>query len=257
MIQYNIMKLRGFSMLVVIALALTSCMPKYISSKDREESSLRCKAGEFYFAKGEYAKALSEFVRAVEVNPENDGCRQILGLTYLAKKLYPEAIREFSVIIKKNPESATTHVNIGAVYMELKEWDTAIYHYDIAAKNVFYTSPELAYSNMGWAYYNKGAYDKALINLGKAIEIRKDYALPYYNTAMVYEKLGKDDEAVKSYEKAVKFDERFVDAHYRMGQVYLRLKKKAEAAAAFKKVVELEPDGDRARAAKDYLGMIK
>ena len=50
----------------------------------------------------------------------------------------------------------------------------------------------LAYNNRGYAYDDKGEYDQAIKDYGKAIELNPQYALAYNNRGYAYMTRGND-----------------------------------------------------------------
>ena len=76
------------------------------------------------------------------------------------------------------------------------------------------------YFNRGFAYINKGQYDRAISDYTKAIEIDPKYASIYYNRGIAYDNKGQYDQAISDHTKAIEIDPKLVSAYYNRGVVY-------------------------------------
>ena len=120
--------------------------------------------GDIYYAQGEYHKAIEEYTKAIELEPD-----------------YAEAYRYR-----------------GNAWARLGEFGRAIKDYRKAA----YLESAEAYYNGGNALANKGEYDKAIQSYTRAIEFKPDYAEAYYNRGSAWYHLGEYDRALKDFGKA-------------------------------------------------------
>src|SRR3972149_2138113 len=115
---------------------------------------------------------------------------------------YDEAISDFSKAIEINPAYAEAYTNRGNAYATQENYDQAISDYNESLK----INPRLTetYNNRGIAYgKGKGQYDKAISDFNKAIEINPTYAEVYFNKALVFEKTGRVREAVEVYKEFI------------------------------------------------------
>lgn len=78
--------------------------------------------------------------------------------------------------------------------------------------------------------------------LGKAVELKSDYAPAYYYLAAVFERSGKVDEAAKRLELAYKYAPTDLGLGLQLGLVYLKQEKLDEAQKTFENLVKLYPD---------------
>jgi tetratricopeptide (TPR) repeat protein len=251
------MNVQRTAILFLLFLAAASCATG-LSQKNREDASIHYRLGEVHFNERNYTSALKELTRAVELDPKNPDYHHLLGLTYfIGKRMYNEAIAHFKEAIRLKPGFSEAHMNLGAVYLELKSWDTAIPHFEAALEDIFYRTPEWAYNNLGWAYYNKGDYRNALVNYKKAVEINQRFAMAFNNMGLTYDRTENTEEAVNAFKTAIALVPDFLDAHYNLGVVLVRHKDKAGALKAFERVVEIAPGSDKARSAREYIELIR
>lgn len=91
--------------------------------------------GSIYLSRGEYDQAISEFTKAVEMNPKDSGAYKNRGAAYMNKGQYDQAISDYTKALEINPKDAE------------------------------------AYSIRGRAYYFKGKYEKSWEDLNKAEDL--------------------------------------------------------------------------------------
>ncbi len=97
------------------------------------------------------------------------------------------------------------------------------------------------YTNRGVEYLEQGEYDKAIIDLSRVIELKRDYADGYYNRGLVYQKQGEYGRAVSDYSEAIIADPKYLKAYINRGQVYSANKEYEKAASDFRRVIEISP----------------
>src|SRR3989338_2477457 len=160
--------------LLASLLALSSCAT---IEKRKEESSIHYRLGVVHLSEGNLSDALKELTTAVELYPGDPSYHNSLGLAYFARGMNEDAKREMKEAVRLDPKFSEAHVNLSAVYMVERRWDLALEESREAVKNIFYRTPEAAYTNIGWAYHNKGDYQNALESYRKALELNPNYAL--------------------------------------------------------------------------------
>jgi tetratricopeptide (TPR) repeat protein len=91
--------------------------------------------GSVYLIKGEHDQAISEFNKALEINPKDSGAYKNRGAAYMNKGQFDQAISEYTKALEINPKDAE------------------------------------AYNIRGRAYYFKGKYEKSWEDLNKAEDL--------------------------------------------------------------------------------------
>jgi superkiller protein 3 len=104
------------------------------------------------------------------------------------------------------------------------------------------------YFQQGYAYNNKGDYDKAIEYYNKAIELNPDYAVAYYNLGNVYNNKGDYGKAIEYYNKAIEYYNKAielnpdsVDAYNNLGIAYNIKSDDDKAIEYYNKAIELNP----------------
>jgi antitoxin component YwqK of YwqJK toxin-antitoxin module len=81
----------------------------------------------------EYDKAISFYLRAIELDPDNAGSYNNLGVAYKAQGNITKAIPLYEKSIELDPDNATAYTNLGIVYYN-SNFDKALIYYKKAAR---------------------------------------------------------------------------------------------------------------------------
>lgn len=220
----------------------------------KEDAEIHYRLGLVHLNGGNIPEALKELTAAVKIYNNDASFHNVLGLAYFAKDMDDDAIKHLKEAVKINEKFSDAHTHLSAVYLKKKEWDLAIAEARIAVADIFYTTPEFAYFNMGRAFYEKADYIKAEESYKKAIP---KYPVAYYTLGLTYMKMNKDKEAAEMFGLVIKNVPNYIDAHYNLGLVFIKLKDKKAALNAFQEVIRLAPDGDKAPLAREYMELLK
>jgi len=116
--------------------------------------------GILYRTAEEYDKAIPDYSRAIELNPEN--YRYYLERAHINShpnvEKYDQAISDYSKVMELKPEEAGAIYYLqGYAYRKKGDFDNAIFIYNKAIEKKF-----LCYEERGDAYIALGEYDKAI-----------------------------------------------------------------------------------------------
>ncbi len=231
-------------------------------------------SGVAYYNKGQYDEAISDFTKALEINPKFAEAHYYRGIAYAKKGQYEEAISDYNKALEINPRYALAYYGRGLVYNEYKgQYDRAISDYSKALEinprfNWAYVGRGIAYAKKGqddegisdfskaleinprdvWAYNNRGAaynkkgqYDEAISDYNKALEINPRYALAYHNRGIAYNNKGQYDQAISDYTKALEINPGDASTYYNRGIAYGDMGQYDEAVSDYTKALEIDP----------------
>ena len=119
---------------------------------------------------------------------------------YESEGQYFEAISEYNKAIEINPRCTEAYFNRGNLYQRWGQFDYAISDYNNAIE-IGPVNTEV-YNNRGNAFQRKGHYDRAISDYNKAIEFDSKNAKAYSNRGVAYHLKGEYDEAWEDVHKA-------------------------------------------------------
>ena len=93
---------------------------------DKINSVISNHRGMVYFVLSNYEKAITDFTRAVQTNPNNFRAYNNRGLAYRMLKIYDRAIEDFERSIEVHPMQTDAYYGRAQVYFELENYPNAL-----------------------------------------------------------------------------------------------------------------------------------
>jgi tetratricopeptide (TPR) repeat protein len=160
---------------------------RYADRPDRVERAVD------YIDRGDYDRAVVEYDRLIEEDPDNDYYLRQRAGAYLAKGGYDHAIRDFDRLVELDVKNADLYYNRGCARLAAGEISAALADFSISID--LDETRNLAYTNRGVAYARSGKMEEAISDFNKAISLNATDTLAYRNRALAYRKLGRQTEA--------------------------------------------------------------
>jgi Tfp pilus assembly protein PilF len=180
---------------------------------------------------------------------------------YLARGNLEAAEREAREALLARERFADARNSLGVILIHRRRFDEAIRELRIAADDVLYREPHLAWGNLGWAYLEKGATAQALSALRHAVAIEPRFCVGHYRMGDLHYRSGRFAAAVESLERAIGVTdpacERLQDAHRLLGISLMRTDRREDAAAAFRRCRDLGAQTPAGRECVRFLGMLQ
>jgi Flp pilus assembly protein TadD len=117
-----------------------------------------------------------------------------------AGALYALAISEYAKAIELNPSSQAAHLGMANAASAVGMYDVAIAHF---GKAISISAHADIYNNLGVAYYRKKMYPEALSAFRKALELDPRHVNALVNLGNVYEATGHPDKARRSWMRSL------------------------------------------------------
>jgi len=247
-------EIRIFFFSILIFLSACATTP---TVEETKKADAHYKLGISHIIRGELNKAFVEFQKSIKLNPRHKEALNYLGYISTRFKKYDEAISYYKRAISIDPNYSEAMNNLGLTYLEMKKWDEAIRYFKKAVNNPLYATPEKAYSSMGYAYYKKGEYQKAIEALKEAIVRNPVFPLAIYTLGLVYTELGNDKAAVKEFIKVIDIVPDYLEAHWELANAYLRMNEIDKAVKHFKIVAEKGKGTEMGREALEYVELLQ
>lgn len=169
--------------------------------QDRRKDLLRFLA-EVYRRGKDYAKAIETMLKVVELDPGNARLRFALGALYDESKDKDKTIEQMRKAVELDPEYDEALNYLGYTYADMDvELDRAerliLRALALEPNDGFYID------SLGWVYYRKGDYRRAIEQLEKAVRLVIDDPVIIEHLGDAYLEDGRPDEALRSYRRAL------------------------------------------------------
>ncbi|MBA4393134.1 MAG: hypothetical protein C0407_06250 [Desulfobacca sp.] len=236
--------------LILVSACLAACAA---SIQNQEQALVHLRLGDSLLQEGRPTQALTELIKAVDLDPNNPVIRNFLGITYLEKGMVRPAIDQFEKALLLDPEYVEIHNNLGTALLKEGRVQESIKEFSLALNHPLYATPHFAQYNLGQAYYSLKDYGKAQEYYQEALKISPAYSLAYHGLGLALKAAKNPVEASEAFKKAIEHAPTFAQAHYDLGEVFLELDQQSLARLAFKEVIRLVPESDLGRKAQKRL----
>ena len=243
--------------------ALRTLNPQYQFTPAQEEPL----NAEEYFGKGlgwdrlqDYHKAIQNYDKGIELNPQHAGTYNNRGLAKDDLKDYAGAIADYNKAIELDPKDTVYYNNRGIAKYNLKDYAGALADYNKAIE----LDPQYpnAYICRGIARYDLNDYAGAIADYDKAIELNPKFAISYNSRGVAKDDLKDYAGAIADYDKAIELDPKNAGYYNNRGNAKEALTDYASAIADYNKAIELDPQyayvyynrGISKKNLKDYAG---
>ena len=244
------------SVLIMFSILFTGCAEnKVVAGKEKARAMENM--GITLARQGKLRAGLEQLLKAAELDPENPDLHHGIALVYRDLGEYQLSLQHFKKALALKPQFSEAQNNLGTLYLLMRKWDLAIECFQTAVKNIIYKTPEIAYNNMGYAYYNKGEYEKAINHYNMALRSSPSYAGCHANLGLAYEAIKRWEEAIEAYRKSIRYVPENPTPHFRLGKLYYELNRRDEAKETLKQFLSLAPEGPDAKEAKELLRKIE
>jgi tetratricopeptide (TPR) repeat protein len=161
---------------------------------------VRYKLGQAYFHTGNYAAALKQFKKTIELGGDSALAVFALSQTYMRLKQSDEAIVGFEQTLKLDPGHYRARINLGVLYKNQGKLPEAIAQLEEAIK----LAPDsvMALSNLGVSYSLVGEHGRSIELLKRAVDLEPSNAVLHANLGLAYRKNGQEVLAKAALDKA-------------------------------------------------------
>ncbi len=196
--------------------------------------------GKLLLEEKKYEEALSDFNKAVELDPNFAQVYNNRGALLMDLNRYEESKKDFDRAVALQPQFAFAYNNRGMLMHKMENDSAALYDYNKAIE----MKPEFteAYFNRGIIFENFKQHDEALNDYNKVVALNPNYILVYNNRGNILMNAKRYDEALSDYNKTIELNPNSPNAYLNMGTLYTYEQKYEDAIANYTKALELAPD---------------
>lgn len=175
---------------------------KAIISQVAPTADLLYYLGSFHEEIENYSESEAAFLHGLQIAPENVRIHFRLGVAYDKRGNRQGAIEEMKTVIQLDPKHANALNYLGYTYAEMGiELDEA----ERLVLKALETQPDDGYiiDSLGWVYYKKGLYDRAVAVLEKAVSLVPDDPTILEHMADAYLKIDAREKALDFYRRSL------------------------------------------------------
>lgn len=189
----------------------------------------------------QYDKAYEYFTKAIEATPTLAYSYYQKGwIAAFVWGNFEKALPDFKKVLEHDPNSDIGYFSQGVIYSMKGDHDQGIIYYDKAIQ----LNPEYqdAYRNRATSYSHKGDFKKALKDFDKAIDLDPDDEAVYNNRGGAYRKTGDNKHAIEDFSRAIQLNPGFPNAWYNLAVSYEQEKLFDKAIENYSAVITLNQD---------------
>jgi len=251
------MALRLSLPVLLLGLLLSACTTTQTGGQPRDDAKAHYLLGASALAENNPGLALQELLLAEAADPKNIDIQASLAEAYMKKQAYDLAEKHWLKALDLSDDAPRFHNNLGALYLRMERYDDAIAAFRKAAENLVFATPEVAWTGMGYAYFQKHDYAAAERYYKKARDLNPRYAQALFRLGELYYGQERSAEAADAFGRVVELSPRNVDGHYWLGLASLKTRDNVTARRAFQETIKLAPDSEQARLARNYLKVLQ
>lgn len=195
-----------------------------------------CNQGSNYYNRSLYKEAAGSFKKSIAINPSVAIAHNNLAYAYREINLADKAIEEFRNTIRIDPRHVRAYTGLSRIYWADRKHEEALNLLKQAADKLPYNqeieelSEAISFEyasyclDKGIDVFLAGNQKKARDLLGKALEIRPNFAYAHYTLGYFYYAENNYTEAETALDKALQADSQYWPAYKLLGDIYMEKK---------------------------------
>ena len=160
----------------------------------------------------QYNKIFQILEQSIAACPNVFDYRLWHGYHLIKTENYAKALVEFDKLIQLSPEFAEAHNNRGICLNELNRMDQAIESFTLALR--FDPNLSQAHSNRGATFMRGNQFEAAIVDFKESSRLSPEVPTPHINLGEAFRETGRLDEAIAQYEIALQIDPTSWDAKW-------------------------------------------
>lgn len=244
-------------LLVGLLCLFTACTS--VGKNDKERAALHLQIGTGYLSQGQYPQAMSELLRAQQLDPANPYVLNNLGLAFYVRGRLKQAEEKFKKAIELAPRFSEAKNNLARVMIDDRRFKEALVLLHDVEGDLTYEYPEKTFSNLGLAYFEQGEYKKAEEYLGRSMEMRRQSCTTanYYGRTLL--EMKRFLQSAEILDRAVEYCRatRFEDPLYFSAMSYFSIGEKEKSRARLEELLKDYPKSKYVAKAKGMLQLLE
>lgn len=243
--------------IIIIVAFLMGCST--LRKEDRDRAALHMQMGTGYLSQGLYPQAMSELLKAEQLDPKNPLILNNLGLAYYVRGKFKQAEAKFREAISRNRDYSDGKNNLARVLIEQKSSNEALKWLKEVEGDLTYSYPDKTFANFGMAYFELGQFKRAEDYLLKSLEIRRQNCVTsnYYGRTLL--ELKRLEQSAQVLDQAVEFcrQSHFEEPLFFSAMSYYSLGEKEKTRARLEELLKDYPKSKYVAKAKGMLELLE
>jgi arylsulfatase A-like enzyme/Tfp pilus assembly protein PilF len=195
--------------------------------------------GNEYYRRRQYARAIDQFKRALELKPDYDLVVINMANAYRAMGRDREAMVGYRRFMELDPKNAQIRYEAAQILIDDGKLDEAARELTQALA----LEPKLAAARnaLGVLALRRGDLAAAEREIRAAIDEKADVRLAHFNLALLAEQLGDLPRAIAEYKKEIELHPNSYKAAFNLGRLYERAGDRQAQIAEFRRAIDMNP----------------
>ena len=167
-------------------------------------------ARDLWLRRGQVREALEHALEAVKLDDDNAEAFHLVALLYLdfcarspSECRLKDAQKAAERALALKPDFREARNTLGVILIHQKRPRDAIAVLKPLCEDILYQTPEKAWGNLGWAYFEAGEIDRAIEALRRSIAAQPLFCVGSFRLGLAYERRGELAPALASFTRAL------------------------------------------------------
>ena len=187
-------------LIATLLLGLISCSSN--SAKKMRQADLYFGAGTQSLMNQDYTDALTNLLKANELNPNHSGILNNLGMAYYFKGERDLAVSTLNKSLKVDSSNSDAKVNLASIYFNDNKFEKAEALYKNVLKDLTYEKQARTYYNLGLLEIRKNKFKESLAYFNKSVKEDPNYCPSLYQIGLLHYEQRQYTTAHKSFKEA-------------------------------------------------------
>jgi tetratricopeptide (TPR) repeat protein len=196
--------------------------------------------GRALIERGQYAEAVQQLQRSIQLDPEASHSQNAIGLALWKQNLLPEAIAPLQQAIALSPQWNYPRYTLALIYLEQRRYDEAEQVFQQALQNN--TEDSTAQHGLGQLYALLGRFDESEMRLQQAVAFNPGNAYAYNTYGKLDQRRGRLAEAEQMFRLAIRLEPDEPAFRASLADLLRAAGRIPDAQAVFAQVASLAPD---------------
>ena len=225
-------------------------------------------AADLWLQRNRPRKALAEALRAIELDDDNADAHHLISLLYLDFcRRDPQDCRLAAAeehareALDRRQDFREAQNTLGVVLIHRHRYPDAIRILEPLTKDMLYQTPENAWGNLGWAYFESGQLERAIDALKRSTAIQPDFCVGHYRLGETFMKKRDARAALAAFDRALSVNHARCKAmqivYPARAKVLLQLGRQDEAVSDLERCVHLDKNTATGRQCSASLATLK